>query len=781
MNWDNFKTIFLKFITDNNVKNFNQFNKAIGNLKDNKLKGDIYEYFCKMYFTISPEHKKKFRQVLLYSEIPIMLKASLGLPETDMGIDGILIDYNNKVYALQVKFRANNQYKMQWKNLGTFAGLVGIANIDYGIFFSNCVDVCNILKSDKYIHILFHKLNNDCDSIFWENVINHIKGQPLKKYYARNPRSHQIQIIEDSVLHYKDNINGKLLLACGTGKTFMSYYISVKKFQFNKIFIVVPSLYLLTQTYAEWFNDMKLNNEIYDFILIGSSMNKNENYGHPITTDEKVIANRLNNATKIVTIVTYQSSNLLINVCEKNKFKFDFGIYDEAHRTVGFEDKEFTKLVKSNIVNKRLFMTATEKIYELSDDKILSMNNEKIYGKTIFKYNIGQAIKDKVLVDYKIIAPFITSDIYDKELLMNKYVNNDGERFDIKTILTGIMICSAMEEHKFKHLLIFCGNNEKAKNILDFIKIYIEKSNYSFKNIIECQCLTSKIEMSDRNEGVNTFIDSKYGIISSSRIFGEGVNLPICDAVCFADGKSSTSDIIQYLCRCLRTCESIPHKVAHILIPCLLDESINIFDSNSKFNNKSFEKVTNILKAIIKEDADVRDKFVVINHNPIVCKDKKDKSDVLIHVDTTNFDVDKFAQTILSRVFDKSGDIINIERNMLIFENMQKYNNGDELIDTQNKCIEYFKKKNMACPMDDRNWVKYCLGEKLFNIIKQNYYDKKEDIIESCNNNGIVDMETYEKYYTNDCKLPIPEYINNNFYDGIFRINDLMDSNITDF
>ena len=76
--------------------------------------------------------------------------------------------------------------------------------------------------------------------------------------------------------------------------------------------------------------------------------------------------------------------------------------------------------------------------------------------------------------------------------------------------------------------------------------------------------------MNKRKYEINEFELMPIGIISSARIFGEGVNIKSCDSVCFVDGKGSIVDIIQYIGRALRKCESIPNKLAYIIVPFIM-------------------------------------------------------------------------------------------------------------------------------------------------------------------------------------------------------------------
>ena len=591
-------------ITKNKIDSFDLFCEVIGKMSNEK-KGLYFECLCKLYFTVCTVNKTKYKHFYMYSEIPSILKTKLNLPAKDKGIDCIVMDHDNKIYAVQCKFRSHNNRAIPFGELATFPALTfgSSAKIHGGIFFSNCYDVCDELKNKKYTHILYNTLDKKCDHLFWKNVVECIDNKPISMYATKKPLQHQQQIILHVKRHYETENKGRLYLACGSGKTFLGYWLGVREFGYDKIFIVVPSLYLLSQTYETWIKETQYDTRKYHFLLIGSDMDSGENMSceYRPTTDPNTIGNELKKNNRIVVVVTYHSSNLLVNICKKLKYTFDFGIYDEAHRTVGDDEKCFTYLITSNIEKRKLFMTATEKIYsyknKISDDKhenILSMDNENIYGKIIYRYSMRQAIDDNVLVDYRIIAPCINSKKYTEEILNNRFVNDNDNTYDIKTILTGIMIISSFEKCNFKHLLIFSNLNERAKSIIEFIENYISKTGHKLNGKINCKFLSGKNNMNIRKREVKEFENCDMGIISSAKIFGEGVDIKICDAVCFADGKNSSVDIVQYVGRCLRRCEKIPNKLSYVLVPFILDDEGEFFDCK----NQSYSKLRKILKTI---------------------------------------------------------------------------------------------------------------------------------------------------------------------------------------
>jgi len=147
----------------------------------------------------------------------------------------------------------------------------------------------------------------------------------------------------------------------------------------------------------------------------------------------------------------------------------------------------------------------------------------------------------------------------------------------------------------------------------------------------------------------------------------------------------------------------------------------------------------------------------------------------------------KFREHIISKIFDKTENIEYTKytdskykwRNLLINENKRRFNENKELIDTKDKCINFLKKHNINKEPITKNWIKYCLGNTLFEEIKKQYYYKKEDILEACTRIGIYDFTDYKKLYVKDKMLPSIDYINNGFYIDMnpkFNLTVLLDS-----
>jgi predicted helicase len=772
--WDKIKQDFRKFIKD--VQIYDDFDTKLKLLKSNKLKGDYFEYFSKLYFELLPSSKELFKKMYLYTEISTKSKEKHNLPTKDKGIDGLVSDHYGKKYAVQVKFRSN-QNKIPFGDLATFPALAfgtNVKKIEGGIMFTNCYDVCDEIKGDKYTNITYDCFDK-CDTAFWKNVRKYTKSQKKNKYKVMAPLQHQENIFPLIKSHYEVNDNGRLYLPCGTGKTFIGYWSAIKVLDCDKIFIVVPSLYLLSETYSSWLTELQYIRPRYKFTLIGSDIENRNTCEYKPTTDIKQIKKNLREFEKHVVITTYQSCDILLKACKKLKFTFDIGIFDEAHRTVGEHNKTFTCLLKNksdyNIAKKRMFMTATEKKYncirsKLSkgeiDDKVLSMDNEDIYGKVIYKYSTRQAINDGQLVDYKIVAPYISTDMYDEMIEENEIVSILSEEYEMELILECVAIKQAMEECKFTHLLIFSNTNKKALKIHEIIDKLYEDDNEMYR-----KCLSGDDKMTIRRSEVRDFERVSRGIISSARIFGEGVNIKICDAVCFSDNKGSTIDIVQYVGRCLRKYDLKPDKIGYVLIPFLLEKDYedNFFDNE----NKSYLKLRKILKTLGDTDEMITENFMLMNcGKKNICGVNDNRAEYIqeLEISKTELNINTFSQQIISKIFDRTGNSSNRIRNMVIHENKRRSNNKINIIYSKGECIKFLKKCGIK--EDDfpktNNWIKYCLGVKQFDKIKKEYYYDKNDFINACNTINIKTYNDYDKKYLKDVKLPSLECINAGFY-----------------
>ena len=265
----------------------------------------------------------------------------------------------------------------------------------------------------------------------------YLKGE-LKEVPKRTPRDYQKEAIRNVIAGFKDADRGKLIMACGTGKTYTSLKIAEKQAGAGKmVLFLVPSLSLLSQTLTDWKQQCvypinafavcsdsstgKADLEDLEYLTVGSEL------AYPATTDARSLCKQIKVARErkdAMTVVfsTYQSIDVIHQAQTQETDpigEFDLVVCDEAHRTAGghFTDEKeavFTRIHNNDYVaaKKRLYMTATPKIYgsdakkqnEDGDIVLYSMDDEEIYGKTFHSINFTEAVRLGSLVDYKVIV-----------------------------------------------------------------------------------------------------------------------------------------------------------------------------------------------------------------------------------------------------------------------------------------------------------------------------------------------------------------------------------------
>lgn len=269
----------------------------------------------------------------------------------------------------------------------------------------------------------------------------------------RTPRPYQKEAIRNVVQGFEKADRGKLIMACGTGKTYTSLKIAEEMAGPGKIVMfLVPSLSLLSQTLTDWKQQCiypinafavcsdastgKTDAEDIDSLTTGSEL------CWPATTNASSLAEKIKTADKegmTVIFSTYHSMEVVSDAQKNHELAdIDLVICDEAHRTSGGffkteEEKPFTRIHNADFIHakKRLYMTATPKVYGPKvkeqqaggDIELYSMDDETVYGKTFHEISFTQAVQQyNCLVDYKVIVLTVN-----EELVKDSYRYADVE------------------------------------------------------------------------------------------------------------------------------------------------------------------------------------------------------------------------------------------------------------------------------------------------------------------------------------------------------------------
>ncbi len=262
---------------------------------------------------------------------------------------------------------------------------------------------------------------------------------------------------------------GRLIMACGTGKTFTALRIAEQLAPRNaNILFIAPSIALVAQTRREWLSHTR-RPLACTVICSDQTAGRTEDISTTeisceTTTDPSKIAATLNTTipanTARAVFCTYQSLEKL-RAAQHNHGApdFDLAIIDEAHRTTGYLDETNTGLFQlihkpeAIKATKRLYMTATPRIYQdknqdkkdtakNQDDRarIVDMNDVATYGTEFYRLSFKQAVAAGMLCDYRVIALGITEDsmhgeLKDTLLKLNDDIGGVGKAADAQAFL----------------------------------------------------------------------------------------------------------------------------------------------------------------------------------------------------------------------------------------------------------------------------------------------------------------------------------------------------------
>lgn len=426
--------------------------------------------------------------------------------------------------------------------------------------------------------------------------------------YVKNniiPNDQQIYVLDKFQIFYENNDIGKLIWSCGLGKTLLSI-LMVKKLGFGKIVIGVPSIFLQNQFVTEI---LKVYPNKKNILCVGGDSELS-------TTNIARIISFMKNKTNepLFVVTTYCSCYLLLD------FEFDFMIGDEAHHLVGIDNettsyKQFHNIKK----HKALFMTATEKnIGTKCNQEVYSMDDVSLFGTYLDTKSVCWAIENKKITDYYLLILSNTESEIDTIIKRLDIINANKDLF-----MATFMALKAIEQYDdLTHILICCNKTESSDKIIEYANIILDKRILNLnKKHMYCESLHSNkkinLDSNDENNEISKFKKSRYGIISSVYIFGEGFDLPKLNGVVFAENMISDIRIVQTALRPNRLNKEYPDKVARIIIPYLDCNDVNA-------DNESFNRIRMIVAKLRNVDEHIEQKINVAKVT--ICSEKKGTS-----------------------------------------------------------------------------------------------------------------------------------------------------------
>ena len=405
-------------------------------------KGTYFEELVKTYLLTEPSYKDLFNgKVYLWEEWRRQwISQGNADPGADAGIDLVAVEdlpENPRVFAIQAKFYAEDSKIRKSDGIDSFLSAMGKKPFTNGLLFLTTYEASHHVNAliqgrDKPINIvdLFALEESQID---WGQY--QPKAAPVLKP-RKQLREHQQSALAAVEQGLAQAERGKLIMACGTGKTFTALKIAERVAGAGgRVLFLVPSLNLLSQTLTEWTQESAT--PLHSFAVcsdaeVGKKRGKDDDsvqtlvheLRYPATTNPARLAaeigKRHDTAHMSVVFSTYHSIDTIAQAQQQHGLAgFDLIICDEAHRTTGatFGDEDesaFVKVHDGAFIQsaKRLYMTATPRIYgdhakasaEKDNVALCSMDDEKLYGKELYVITFSEAVKRGLLCDYKVLV-----------------------------------------------------------------------------------------------------------------------------------------------------------------------------------------------------------------------------------------------------------------------------------------------------------------------------------------------------------------------------------------
>lgn len=690
--------------------------------RSNREMGDKFERLIANYLLTDPQYADRLAEVWLWSEWP-------DRSGMDVGIDLVARERGTGDYwAIQCKFY-DPDYALQKADIDSFFTASGkrFATSQGERSFAHRVIVST---TDKWSSNAEKALENQTipvsrlwfkdlaeSPIDWSQFsLERIQDIRLREKKTLMP--HQKEAVANILEGFQEVDRGKLIMACGTGKTFTSLRLMEQATPATgRVLFLAPSISLVGQTLREWSSEAL--DPFHAFVVCSDTkVGKDEedisthDLAYPATTDARKVAQAasvLSPDRRTVVFSTYQSIQVVADAQRQGLGEFDLIICDEAHRTTGLtlpgeSPSEFVKVHHNeNIVGaKRLYMTATPRIYaeaskakaNNSDAVLFSMDDEETFGPAFYRLGFGKAVELDLLSEYKVLIVAV------RENEMAKLANNfnNAYRLDEKKAIDINFATKIIGSWKglSKRGLVAVGEDGQEETLTEDVEpmrravafsksIKLSKQTTDiFKDLVavyqqahdgaeptgmvrcDLDHVDGTMNALTRKKALDWLkADLEAGdcrILSNARCLSEGIDVPTLDAVVFFDTRESIVDIVQSVGRVMRKDRTGRKKYGYIILPvCMPSEKVKDYnayiDSDPQF--KGIWKVIKALRAhdeSLVDEAEFRRRIAVIDGGGEKSGEQRSGESEMLPLDFPDLPIDAINEAVYAAIPKKLGD-----------------------------------------------------------------------------------------------------------------------------
>ena len=480
----------------------------------------------------------------------------------------------------------------------------------------------------------------DGAAIDWDAYLQD-ESAPLQTQPSKQLRPHQVSAFRDVIAGFEASDRGKLIMACGTGKTLTALRIAERVAGLGgRVLFAAPSLSLLAQSMREWGVNAEIPLRAFavcsDAKVGRDDADSTRTYDMPIpatTNATSLIESASTDAPERMTVVftTYQSMRVIAEAQERGLPTFDLVVCDEAHRTTGAlqggESSSFLLVHDNQEVRsrKRLYMTATPRIYSETaqlkakeeDIYVASMDNEQQYGPEFHRLGFAEALDtldekgEPLLSDYKVTILVMS----EKQIARDHQgLLAEGEALaDVGRVigcLNGLAKIDPegrefIDDPEPMHRAVAFSNTIAAsKRFVELVQREQDEAALTARNLsIEGRHVDGKTGVVERDRQLSwlredmTMVQSCH-VLSNARCLTEGIDVPALDAILFLQPRKSQIDVVQAVGRVMRKAKGKRH--GYIILPVVVPSGE---DPERALNrNDAYSHVWQVLQALRAHD-----------------------------------------------------------------------------------------------------------------------------------------------------------------------------------
>jgi len=661
--------------------------RARAHARSEREKGAYFEKVARTWLLHDPVQRDRFTDVQPYGE----WATARGLPATDTGIDLVatLADGTGHA-AIQCKFM--DAPRIDKPAIDSFIAAAAGADFAELILIDTTAEgpgpnaqTTMDRLSKPWCRIPLDHLA--ASSINWPQFLHQgtVAHAPKKQL-----RPHQEQALQAVTKGLDTADRGKLIMACGTGKTFTALAIAERMAgDTGRVLYMLPSLALMQQTLREWKTDCTRPFTAFSVCsdtAIGKRSDPDSldltrhDLAIPATTDAARLARQVARAPAgrmTVIFATYHSIDVLSHAQQDHGLPpFDLTICDEAHRTTGVtlqgqEESAFKRIHSDAHVatRKRLYMTATPRIFaepakRKADDHgatLASMDNTDMFGETLYHLGFGTAVQDRLLTDYKVVV-LAVDERHIPAATLDRLRDAPGTHPELSTDdATKIIGCyKALTKadmpgegsHPMQRAIAFCGSIKTSRSIeqefAPVVQEYTETTPDAPAQAVQVRHIDGTFNATQREahlrwlragpdtgNGTNGTSGTPCRILTNAKLLSEGVDVPALDAILFLHPRKSQVDVVQAVGRVMR--RAAGKTLGYVILPVVIPPDTD--PAQALNSNERFKPVWQILNALRAHDERLDARI----NQARLGEDIRDKLDILLPALPTTAQVRDFA------------------------------------------------------------------------------------------------------------------------------------------